>query len=230
MEPYLWLILKISPVLIIIAGLFFWLGSRKEKSGVEHVIVEKDATLEREQARHDETTRKLAAAEDRLGEIQAAYQKVQSEFDTVLAQYEHLQRGAIPRRLLSEAEDRIIKLERELNRLKGIEPTVSAPTPAPAKRREPAPQPAPAPVVQAVAEPIVQAPAEPLPAPETETVAQPEQATAATESEAQVEPETEVEAAAEAETETELSLQSEPISTTETIKPKGKTKSTRRRR
>ena len=217
MEPYLWLILKISPLLLGVAALFFWLGSRKEKGSVEHVITEKDATLQREQARHDETTRKLASAEDRLSEIQAAFQKVQSEFDTVLAQYEHLQRGAIPRRLLSEAEDRIIKLERELNRLKGNEPQPSAP--APIKHREPTPMARPA----TIAEPILES------IPQNESVS-------VSESEAEAAPEMSVtepskpEEESRPEQEEELNLQSESLSAAETIKPKGRAKSTRRRR
>lgn len=139
MESFLWLALTIFPLLLAVAALFFWLGSRRG-TGSSRLLADKDASIEREQQRTDETVRKLTATEDQLTEVQAELASVKAEFEKLLAAHEQLQRGAIPRRLLSEAEDRILKQQREIDRLSALS-GIAAETPQviPAFVAKPAP-------------------------------------------------------------------------------------------
>lgn len=118
---FLWLLLQILPLLLIVAALFFWLGLRQPRAGLADSLAAKQEALDREQTKADSLSRQLSMAEDQINQLTADYEK--------------LQRGAIPRRLLSDAENEILKLQRQLASLGA--PTISQNLPEP----EPEPKP-----------------------------------------------------------------------------------------
>ena len=97
---FLWLLLQILPLLLIVAALFFWLGLRQPRADLADSLATKQEALDREQTKADSLSRQLSMAEDQINQLTADYEK--------------LQRGAIPRRLLSDAENEILKLQRQL--------------------------------------------------------------------------------------------------------------------
>ena len=131
----LWLLLQILPLLFIVAALFYWLGLRQPRAGLADSLAAKQEALDREQTKADSLSRQLSMAEEQINQLTADYEK--------------LQRGAIPRRLLSDAENEILKLQRQLAIL-GAAPISQAvtspeptPEPEPESRPEPEPQPQP---------------------------------------------------------------------------------------
>ena len=97
---FLWLLLQILPLLLIVAALFYWLGLRQPRADLADSLAGKQDLLEREQNKADSLSRQLNMAEEQINQLTSDYEK--------------LQRGAIPRRLLSDAENEIIKLQRQL--------------------------------------------------------------------------------------------------------------------
>ena len=152
---FLWLLLQILPLLLIVAALFFWLGLRQPRAGLADSLAAKQEALDREQTKADSLSRQLSMAEDQINQLTADYEK--------------LQRGAIPRRLLSDAENEILKLQRQLASLGA--PTISQNLP------EPEPEPVPEPKPEPEPEPKPEPESEPKPEPESEpTTPQPTEA------------------------------------------------------
>ena len=121
---FLWLLLQILPLLLIVAALFFWLGLRQPRAGLADSLAAKQEALDREQTKADSLSRQLSMAEDQINQLTADYEK--------------LQRGAIPRRLLSDAENEILKLQRQLASLGA--PTISQNLPEPEPEPKPEPE------------------------------------------------------------------------------------------
>jgi hypothetical protein len=123
----LWLILRILLLLLIVAVIFYRLGMKSVRGEVAKVQQDKQNSIEREQSRTDETVQKLKEAEEQILSL--------------TTQYEQLERSAVPRRKLNEAEARNNFLEKELARL-GNNLPASTPTPVPAPAPPvPAPEP-----------------------------------------------------------------------------------------
>ena len=151
--PYLWLILQILPLLLIVAALFYWLGLRQPRADLISSLAAKQEALDREQTKADGLSRQLSLAEEQINQL--------------TSEYENLQRGAIPRRLLSEAENEIIKLQRQL--AIQISPT-TAQAPSPPKPETISERPAAEPAEEALeglslAEILASLPPSPEPAP-----------------------------------------------------------------
>ena len=139
---FLWLLLQILPLLLIVAALFFWLGLRQPRAGLADSLAAKQEALDREQTKADSLSRQLSMAEDQINQLTADYEK--------------LQRGAIPRRLLSDAENEILKLQRQLASLGA--PTISQNLPEP--EPEPKPEPESEPKPESESEPTTPQPTE----------------------------------------------------------------------
>ena len=124
---FLWLLLQILPLLFIVAALFYWLGLRQPRADLADSLAAKQEALDREQTKADTLSRQLSMAEEQINQLTTDYEK--------------LQRGASPRRLLSDAENEILKLQRQLASL-GSSAIAQAPI---STEPEPTPEPTPEP-------------------------------------------------------------------------------------
>jgi hypothetical protein len=120
MSPYFWLVLKIFPLLLIFAAGFYWLGLRRGRRAITRYVADKDHTIAHEQKRTDETLAKLTDAEDALTLLRREFQELQSAHQQAAEQLDHLQRSAIPRRLLSDAEARIHQQDKEIAKMRAL--------------------------------------------------------------------------------------------------------------
>jgi hypothetical protein len=134
---YVWLILKLLPFLLITAAVFYRRGVQSVHGEIAKIQHDKDSSIEREQKRTDETVQKLKEVEEQLAAL--------------TAQYEQLERSAVPRRKLNEAEAQNNSLMKENARLQQALGTA----PAPAKPRTETPAPAPAPEIAPVTTPDI---------------------------------------------------------------------------